>query len=303
MSSSEKEPRLVVPVYLNQRMVFDLVAMLRGGISTITRVSESSHEQSASERSIGADAGLSNALASLLRINLSATGRGSSGTDAARISEEERVHTPASLFFVLRDLLVKKALLRRDGVDSLQVGTFLEFSARLSRNPVIEVIDALQQVIALASMFQSSEGLERRSSGKRPDRQGSSSLDNTLQKIDQFRTTLRAGDTIDLTSAPLQSGHRAVVTLESQYLNDPSMGDLVDGTFSVVGKVTSVLREGEGAISLIRKTPLAVLPTEVRENAFSGLNALSAGQGFGLPKIEWEITAPVVQILPIASYT
>ena len=303
MATTENQPRLVVPVYLNQRMVFDLVAMLRGGISTITRVSESSQERSAAERSIGADAGLSNALASLLRINLSATGRGSSGTDAAIIAKEERVHTPASLFFVLRDLLVKKALLRRDGVDSLQVGTFLEFSARLSRNPVIEVIDALQQVMALASAFQNSESLEKRSSGKRQDRQGTSSFETTLQKIDQFRTTLRAGDTIDLTSAPLQSGHRAVVTLESQHLNDPSMGDLVDGTFSVLGKVTSVLAKGEGAISLIRKTPLAVLPTEVRENVSSGLNALSSGQGFGLPKIEWEIDAPVVQILPIAIYT
>ncbi|MXX86898.1 MAG: hypothetical protein F4Y71_10620 [Acidobacteria bacterium] len=266
-------------------------------------MSESSQERSDSERNVGADFGLSNALASLLRVNLSATGRDTSGTEAARISKEDRVHTPASLFFVLRDMLVKKNLLQQDGTESPEVGTFLEFSSRLSRNPVIEVIDALQQVMGLASVFQGTEGTEERSSGKRANRQSSSSFENTLQKMDQFSNTLRAGDTIDLTSAPLESGHRAVVTVESQYLNDPSMGDIVDGTFSVVGKVTSVLPEGQGAISLIRKTPLAILPREVRENAFSGLNALSTGQGFGLPRIEWEINAPVVQILPIAIYT
>ena len=59
------EPTLLIPVYLNQRMVFDLVAMLQGGISTVTRVSETSQERSSTERNIGAAFGLSNAFASL----------------------------------------------------------------------------------------------------------------------------------------------------------------------------------------------------------------------------------------------
>jgi len=114
---------------------------------------------------------------------------------------------------------------------------------------------------------------------------------------------LRTGETIDLTTGPLQSGHRAVVTVEEQYLNDPSMGDLVDGTFTVVGKVTRVLPDGEGAISLIRKTALGRLPTSMLEQSFEGLNAMSSLEGFSLPTIEWDIAAPVVQILPVAIYT
>jgi hypothetical protein len=142
-----KEPSLLIPVYLNQRVVFDLVAMLQGGISTVTRVSESSRQQSSTERDIGAAIGLSNAFASLLKIDLSATRRRRSGDDAGHTSEEERVHTPASLFFELRGLLAEKRLLFLDGTSAPTPGIFLEFSASLNRNPVIEVADALHQLI------------------------------------------------------------------------------------------------------------------------------------------------------------
>ena len=296
------EPTLLIPVYLNQRMVFDLVAMLQGGISTVTRVSETSQERSSTERNIGAAFGLSNAFASLLKIDLSATRGQTTNEEAGRASEEERVHTPASLFFVLRKLLEKTDLLRPDGTEAPNPGTFLEFSATLNRNPVIEVTDALHQILKLAAVFEP----EQPATGKHHKGQRGTKVhptQKTLEQIEEFREMLQMGETTDLTTRPLQSGHRAVVTLETQYLNDPAMGDLVDGTFTDVGKVTRLLPAGEGAVSLIRKTALGRLPTEVLDQAFEGLNALSSAQGFALPEIEWEIAAPVVQVLPIAIYT
>lgn len=56
---------LVIPVYLNQRFVFDLVAMLRGGIATVTRVSESERDVDKVSGEVGGAFGLSQALASV----------------------------------------------------------------------------------------------------------------------------------------------------------------------------------------------------------------------------------------------
>jgi hypothetical protein len=293
------EQQLLIPVYLNQRVVFDLVAMLQGGISTVTRVSETNLEQSNTEREVGAAFGLSNAFASLLKINLSGSRRQANGEEAGRTSEEERVHTPASLFFVLRKLLVEKQLLVVDGTKIPEPGDFVEFSASLRRNPVIEVVDALHQMMKLATIFSPPEQgkLPKPHKGHKPDESKTQ-----LKQIEEFRDTLRTGDTIDLTTAPLKSGHRAVLTVETQYLNDPSMGDLVDGTFAVVGKVTRVLADGEGSVSLIRKTALERMPPAVLEQSFASLNSLSADQGFGLPELQWQIPGPVIQILPVAIY-
>ena len=287
-------------------MVFDLVAMLQGGISTVTRVSETSHERSSTDRNIGAAFGLSNAFASLLKINLSATRKEGMADEAGRTSEEERVHTPASLFFVLLKLLAEKDLLRRDSSEAPCPGTFLEFSTTLSRNPVIEVMDALHQMMSMAAVFAEPEEPEQPATGKRSGRTRKTKpppTNNPLEQIEGFREMLRTGETTDLTTGPLRSSHRAVVTLETQYLNDPSMGDLVDGTFTVIGKVTRLLPAGGGAVSLIRKTALGRLPASILEKAFADLDALSSLQGFALPKIEWEVAAPVVQVLPVAIYT
>lgn len=50
--------RLIVPVYLNQKFVFDLLAMLQGGISTVTTVTESSATTRSEDEKVSAGFGL-----------------------------------------------------------------------------------------------------------------------------------------------------------------------------------------------------------------------------------------------------
>lgn len=291
--------QLLLPVYLNQRAVFDLVAMLQGGISTVTKISETAKELTSTDREVGAAFGLNRAFASLLRIDLSAKRRKMTDEESGRTSSEERVHTPASLFFVLRALLSERALLVQDTESQVpESGQFLEFSAVLRRNPVVEVTDALHQMMSLAFIFfPPTEAKHKKGQQLGTDQKAQ------LKQLEQFRDVLRSGDTIDLTTDPLRSGHRAVVTVETQYLNDPSMSDLVDGTFTVVGKVTRVIGEGEGSVNLVRKTALGPMPPAVLEQAFASLAVPLADQGFHLPNMTWRIDGPVIQLLPIAIFT
>ena len=45
-----EDTKLLIPVYLNQRIVFDMLAMLQDGLSTVASVSKT--EQSADEKSL-----------------------------------------------------------------------------------------------------------------------------------------------------------------------------------------------------------------------------------------------------------
>ena len=147
-----KKSNLVIPVYLNQRMVFDLIAMMQGGISTVTRISEMTHDKTHSEIDAGISGGLTDALASLVKIGLSANVKEKSEDESGIKLEEERTHTPASLFFTLRELLIKEGVVLGD--DKIQSpGSFIEFSTTLTRNPVIEVIDGMHQIMELATIF------------------------------------------------------------------------------------------------------------------------------------------------------
>ena len=291
---------LIVPVYLNQRIVFDMIAMLQGGIATVTNITVIDQSKEEVKAKAGVSLGLSEALSSLLKIGLSGEASGSSGESAGKKVGEERVHTPASLFYTLRNLLYEKELLNTDGENfEPKSGDIVEFEATLKRNPIIETMDSFIELIDLATIF--SDDLQKPVKGKR--KSGTSEYQKIKNQILSFSESLKSGNSIDLTTGELKCGHKAVVTIEIQYLNDPLMSDLVDGTFHVVGKIIRVVPDNSEAISLIRKTAMSKMPHHTLNETFSTLSALTTDQEFELPDPEWEIQGPVIQIIPIAVFS
>ena len=292
------DPDLIIPVYLNQRFVFDLVAMLQDGIATVTKVVKTEAESSSAAAEVGGTFGLNKALSALFRVDLSGSVSGETGGESSASRREERIHTPASLFYKVRQLLVQKNALEKDSEKyAPQPGDFVEFHSSLKRNPIIETMEGLHEIMKAASAF-STPTPKPSQRGKR------TALDKDAvirEQIKTFTEMLKAGGTLDLITPPLQSSHRCVVTLESQYLNDPSLSDLVEGTLRVVGKVIRVVGEGEGSVSLVRKTPLGQMPKEFLEKVFSHLEALLE-TGFRFPPLTREIDGPVIQLLPVAIF-
>lgn len=71
VSPHPKNNSLVVPVYLNQRFVFDLIAMKQDGISTIQKITSSETTQVGNRDQYEGKFGLGQALSSLLKIDIS----------------------------------------------------------------------------------------------------------------------------------------------------------------------------------------------------------------------------------------
>lgn len=289
--------RLIVPVYLNQKFVFDLLAMLQGGISTVISVTEASKSSRSDGEKVSAGFGLSEALSTLLKIDLSGTRDKASCNEEASTKSQERVHTPASLFFQLRNILIEKDYLI-DGTDEElpKAGDFVEFEGYLKRNPIVETIDSLAEMMDMADVFEQ----------KPQPQKGKPNQISEHQKIKQqmvrFSDALKAGSTIDLSSKSLKGGYTAVVTVETSFLNDPLMSDLVDGQFKIIGKVIRSVRDSSDSINLLRKTALSKMPSTLMLEALGHLSALGSEQGFGIPELKLEIEGPAIQILPIAIY-
>lgn len=282
---------LIVPVYLNQRVVFDLVAMLQGGIASVTQVSQSTAESSSVSKEASAEFGLSQALSSLVRVDLSARAGSSTSADSSSTLSEQRIHTPASLFMALRARLRERQYIVADSNDATyQPGDMVEFSAVLRRNPLIETIGSFVEIVDMMQAFS-----DRPTKGKaKPDE-----LSQMKKQMQLFTQTLTNSDTVDLVTDPLESSYRAVVTVERQYLSDPTMSDLVDGTFRVVGKVIRVINAGDEAVSLNRKSAMGKLPPAVLEQFKT---ALADIEDFSLPELEWEVVGPAIHVLPIAVF-
>lgn len=290
--------RLIVPVYLNQKLVFDLLAMLQEGISTVTTVTESSSNKNSDAERVSAGFGLSEAFSTLLKIDLSGSKEKTAGSEESNTLSQERVHTPASLFFQLRNLLLEKGYLKETEDELPKAGEFVEFEGFLKRNPIVETIDSLAEMMDIAEAFEDKPQPKKgnRNSGDQ------SEYKRIRQQMVRFSDALKAGSTIDLSSISLKGGYTAVVTVETGFLNDPLMSDLVDGQFKIIGKVIKSVSDSSESINLLRKTALSKMPSDTMLQAMTHLSSLGSEQGFGLPELKMEVDGPAIQVLPIAIY-
>jgi hypothetical protein len=215
-------------------------------------------------------------------------------SETGETRNEQRIHTPASLFIALRALLrEKRFIINDDSRATFRPGDIIEFEAVLQRNPLVETIGSFIELVDIMQVFAQSE----------PKRKGdqTSDMNKMKRQMESFIKALTGSDTVDLTTDPLKSSHRAVITLEQQYLNDPTMADLVDGTFRVVGKVTRVVGENDEPISLNRKSALSKLPPSVLTKLKESFNSPELG-GFTFRPLEWEVSGPAIHVLPIAIF-
>lgn len=292
--------KLLVPVYLNQKLVFDLLAMLQGGISTVTAITRTSSESNQEQEKISTGFGLSEAFSTLLKIDLSGVKSDTNTSDNKNSATEERVHTPASMFYQLRNTLVSEGHLKDFSQDNPPVaGDFVEFKGSLKRNPIVETLDSLAAMLDIAEAFSESSAQPKRK-GKQANE--SSDYNKIKKQMRMLSEALKAGSTTDLTATNLDSGYTAVITVETNFLNDPLMSDIVDGEFKVIGKVVKSVGDDFDSISLLRKTALSKMPDNILHQSFEALSLLGLNDGFDIPEMTWKIRGPAIQILPIAIY-
>ena len=214
-------------------------------------------------------------------------------TEGQEKKNEERIHTPASLFYRLRNQLhaEEQLIVLSDSIIPRE-HDLVEFEAAMVRNPLVHTMDSFASLMDMALLFDDSTG------GKSHQKnQGKKDNERIFKQITGFREKLTSGDTVDLVAEKIAGNHRAIVTVETEYLNDSTMADLVDGKFTVVGKVIRTVTEGE-SISLIRKSALTMMPKSLLESMMSSLSQVSQN----LPDLNVELTGPAFQIIPVAIF-
>jgi hypothetical protein len=277
--------------------------MLQGGIATVTRVSEAQRDTDKASGEVSGGFGLSQAFASLLKVNLAGKVAGEMEGSVERTSASDRVHTPASLFYTLRNLLIERGVLQQEVRDATsRPGDFLEFTASLRRNPLIEGLESVVEIIDLVWVF-TGEPAKPKAHGGKHQQENQPDLAKIRAQLQSLSESLKSGGTHDLVATLSGTGVKAVLTVEEQYMNDPSMSDLVDGTFRVVGKVVRSVTVNEDSISLLRKTAMSRVPADMRDALIAAFGTLTSQHGFTMPAMEVEIKGPVMQVLPLAIFS
>ena len=318
---------LVHPVYLDTPMMISFVAALEGGVAYGDERTQRSLATTDRNKEAGGRFAIP-VLSSLLSLDMS----GRLATKDTKEGEEEikvvRRHTEASLFNLLRHRLVADGHItmveRSSSLAELQPGQLIELGGEVVGNPLEQLFGVMRRILPLgldedelrkprktnkqrspgnarsgnpAKRAQAAQAKELAAHAGVDEEEEEMSLEDIVRMLFIMRDDLDDATVRDVVlTGP--DDLKAVLTLSTEFLTDRTRDSLLGGRFKVLGKVTSVLPEGE-IINLTRRTALGIAGPELARGLVAGF--ASDNDVFveiGDPIVE----APALQILPLALF-
>lgn len=293
----DSKDKLIIPVYINEKIVLDMLAILEDGFSKVSQVNYSENANNQTNIQSVVNAGTSTSILSkLLKIDVKGEASHTESNDTNNNVSKEKIHTNTSLLSKFRTYLIEKDILKQDlDLSKICVGDFIEVQGELQKNPLINYLDIFSDVFHLADVFS-----EKPQIGERSKAKDKKSQDNaTVKQIEALEKDLKHSGTIDFIISDIKCS--AVLSAQEQYLANDNISELIGGRFKVLGKVISVCANDDEYIDLLRKTTLSIFP----ENILSQFVDCFKGQEFEqykFPELVTKIPGPCVMVIPIAIY-
>ena len=156
MKNNISKNGLIIPVYINEKIVLDMLAIMEEGFSTVSQVNYTEHMEKNSAKKLDASASTTvPILSKLLKIDVSGgiSQTGNDGKDTSVI--KEKVHTNVSLLSKFRNFLIDEKILKSElDFSKIQVGDFVEIDGELEKNPLINYMDIFVDIFRLADILQ-----------------------------------------------------------------------------------------------------------------------------------------------------
>lgn len=287
--------QLIIPIYLNEKTVLDMLAIIEDGFSMISEVNSSSQSSNTSNTMLSGGISTRAILDKLLKIQIN--GRFEKGKNSSEETQTklEKVHTNVSLFSKFRSELIKNQLLSCTSSEKLDIskiesGDFIEIEGELQKNPLIDLLEKFINVINLSDIF---------SEGQKTLPKEENANNALVQQMNLFLQELTHSGTIDFILKNTEG--TLVLSAQKQYLSNDNISEIIGGKFKILGKVIKVCKTPKENINLLRKTSLYLFDKNSLD-AFASIFNSDEFKQFNLPDVQFEIPGPSAIIIPIAIY-
>ena len=295
MKTKLSHTQLMVPVYINEKIVLDMLAIIEDGFSMVSQVNSSEQKESTSEQigSVNASTSLLNKLLKIdLKGDISHTGNVGENENISK----EKVHTNVSLLSKFRTTLEDEKLLdTSSNISNVKIGNFIELEGELQKNPLIDYMDKIIDMFRMVDIFSDEPELGNKKNASMQKKKESL----ILKQIKDFSAELKHSGTVDF----ILSGSTGTIVLsaQEQYLANDNISEILGGKFKVLGKVIAICKDDTESIDLLRKTTLSILTDELLDDFFVGFKSEDMKQ-FNLPELITKIKGPAMIVIPIAIY-
>lgn len=279
--------KLTIPIYLNTKIVFDMLATIEDGFSEIRNVQISS--EMGRESALSADVGAGNVFAWL---NFGANTTRKNNNKQSSLIKEQKTHTTVSLFQKLKSILQENNLIKEDS-DTISEGDFVELQGTLKKNPIIDFLTNIQELMKLATVFEEKGGNKSKARKMMENQKLNSQIESLING-------LRVNGKMDIICKT--ENKNVVVNTDVNYFLNKSMSEITDGNYKILGKVTKICLENEEGISLLRNTAFSKLKIVKMEEFQELFKSEELKPFFGKEIITSVIDGPAMMVVPIAIY-
>ena len=162
MNADNLRNRLIIPIYLNEKTVLDMLATVEDGFSMVSEVRSSNQNSSSVEGKISGGLSSNDLISKLLRIKVEAKAGMQKGNNLKSETKSERVHTSVSLLSKFRSQLIANRLISSTSNQSmdftkLRTGDFVEVEGELRKNPIIELVEKFRDGLRMEEILTASQ--------------------------------------------------------------------------------------------------------------------------------------------------
>ena len=295
MKTKLSHTQLMFQVYINEKIVLDMLAIIEDGFSMVSQVNSSEQKESTSEQ-IGSVNASTSLLNKLLKIDLKGDISHTGNVEENENISKEKVHTNVSLLSKFRTTLEDEKLLdTSSNISNVKIGNFIELEGELQKKPLIDYMDKIVDMFRMVDIFSDEPELGNKKNASMQKKKESL----ILKQIKDFSAELKHSGTVDF----ILSGSTGTIVLsaQEQYLANDNISEILGGKFKVLGKVIAICKDDTESIDLLRKTTLSILTDELLDDFFVGFKSEDMKQ-FNLPELITKIKGPAMIVIPIAIY-
>lgn len=298
MNKELLKEQLIIPIYLNEKTVLDMLAIIEDGFSMVSEVSASNQTLGETDTKIKGGFSTKALLDKLLKIQLEGSIERKKTTDDNTQVKLEKIHTNVSLLSKFRTELINNKLLFCKAEDKLDfqkisTGDFIEFEGELQKNPMIDIFEKFIDTFRMIDIFSLLKDKSINSNEKYEEE------NYIVRQIKLFLDELKHTGTIDFI---LESENGTLVlSAQEKYLENDNISEIIGGRFKILGKVIKICNDKNDSINLVRKTTLNILNKNTIDQ-FSQIFKSEELKNYNLPEMRTEILGPAAIIIPVAIY-
>ncbi|MCH5250656.1 MAG: hypothetical protein J1E98_12015 [Lachnospiraceae bacterium] len=295
MRTKLSHTQLMIPVYINEKIVLDMLAIIEDGFSMVSQVNSSEQKESTTDQTGNVNASTS-LLNKLLKIDLKGEISRTGNIEESENISREKVHTNVSLLSKFRTTLdAEKLLDTSSDISNMQIGSFIELEGELQKNPLIDYMEKIIDMFRMVDIFSDEPELGNKKNAALQKKEEN----KIIKQIKDFSSELKNSGTVDFILS--SSKGTVVLSVQEQYLANDNISEILGGRFKVLGKVIAICKDNSASIDLLRKTTLSILTDEILEDIFGGFKNEDLQQ-FNLPELVTKINGPAMIVIPIAIY-